>query len=147
MNINTPVSNLLSRNFIRVTPEISIERAEYLLVKKKVQYLIIDENAKFAGVVSQKDIDKFRDKFLLKNVSKDTVILRLRRHIVKDIMRTNLVVVPPHATLFEVCELYKSILFESAFIVEDNRLIGFLNSNFFEKQGRKKCSRRALTSY
>ncbi len=63
VNINRPVSEIMSKNIISITQQTDLEHAANILQEHKIEKLpIIDENGILIGLITYKDITKAKDR-------------------------------------------------------------------------------------
>ncbi len=126
MSLETTVSDVMIKDFALANPEMSIYDAENIFKRNRVQRLAIETEGEFIGVLNLECCKEYRKDLEQKIKSDLAVSLWLKNHKVREIMKTNLVVLSPNATLKEVAGILQSIMFDAIFIVKDGKLLGLL---------------------
>ncbi len=117
MNTGVKVGDLMTRNFIHVSPDTDLKKCAQTMVKKRVGSLIIQDNGKLKGLLTEKDIIWAivkKSKAELKNIK------------VKDLMKRKVVTIRPNADITDAMEKFKKKKVKRLPVVENGKLIGFL---------------------
>jgi len=115
------VGDLMTRNFIWVTPETDLKRCAKTMIKKRVGSLIVKEkdSQKLRGIITEKDIVWA----VVKKSKKD-----LANILVKDIMKRKVVTIKPSADITEALTKIKKKKKRKLPVVENNKVIGMLTT-------------------
>jgi CBS domain-containing protein len=111
------VGDIMTRNFIYVSPKTNIKECAKTLVKKKVGSLIIKEKDKLLGFLTEREII-----WALVKKSKE----ELKDILAQDIMKRKVVTIPPSADLFEAIKRLKHKKIRRMPVVEHGRVIGLI---------------------
>jgi CBS domain-containing protein/ribosomal protein S27AE len=113
------VGDLMTRNFIHVAPETNLKDCAKIMIKKRVGSLIIKEEGKLKGIVTEKDIV-----WAIVKKSKET----FRDIKVKDIMKKKVVTIKPGADIIEAMGRFKKKKIRKLPVVENGKLIGIITT-------------------
>ena len=117
MDTGVKVGDLMTRNFVYVAPDTDLKKCTQIMVKKRVGSLIIKDNDKLKGLLTEKDIIWAivkKSKSDLKNIK------------VKDLMRRKIVTIRPGADITDAMQKFKKKKIRRLPVVENGKLIGFL---------------------
>lgn len=114
------VGDLMTRNFIWVSPATNLQKCAKLMLKKRVGSLIVKEGDKLKGILTEKDIVWV----VLKKSKKD-----LSSIIVGDVMRRKVISIKPSSDIMEALSKMKKKKLRRLPVVENNRVIGMLTVN------------------
>lgn len=115
------VGDLMTRNFIWVTPKTDLKKCAKTMIKKRVGSLIVKEkdSDKLKGIITEKDIIWAvvkKSKKYLANI------------LVEDIMKRKVVTIKPSADITEALQKIKKKKTRRLPVVENNKVIGMLTS-------------------
>jgi len=112
------VADFMDKKFAKLTPETPISKALDILLKKKlIGVIVVDEQDKVAGILSEKDC--------LKVVLHDT-FHRLPDSKVKQYMHQVVQTVPSNMSVVEAAALFLKSRFRRLPVVNGNELVGQL---------------------
>ncbi len=114
------VGDLMTRNFIWVSPDADLQKSAKLMLKKRVGSLIVKDGDKLKGILTEKDIVWV----VLKKSKND-----LSGILVKDVMRRKVVSIKPSADILEALSKMKKKKLRRLPVVENNKVIGMLTVN------------------
>lgn len=117
MDTGIKVGDLMTRNFIHVSPETDLKKCAQIMVKKRVGSLIIQDNGKLKGLLTEKDIVWATVK---------TSKAKLKDIKVKDLMKRKIVTIRPNADITDAMQKFKKKKIRRLPVVENGKLIGFL---------------------
>ena len=116
MNIGVKVGDIMTRDFISVSPDISILEAAKIMVKKHVGSLIIQEDGNLKGILTEKDII-----WTLTKKPKD-----LHKIKVGDIAKRKVVTIKPNTDLISAINLMKKSKFRRLPVTIKKKVIGIM---------------------
>jgi CBS domain-containing protein len=119
MDTGIKVGDLMTRNFIHVSPDTDLRQCAKTMVKKRVGSLIIKDGEKLKGILTEKDIIWA----IVKKSKKD-----LKNIKAKDLMKRKVVTIKPGADITEAIRKFKKKKIRRLPVVERGRLIGFITS-------------------
>ncbi len=140
MKSNTPVSSIMSNTFVRISGDISIGRAEKLMKKKGVDLIAVEKEGEFQGLITAQDFEYFKGSKINDGDKGPHQNLRLRHHLVSEIMHTRLVRLSPGDSISMAVEILRSILFQVIPIVQKNKLIGILTPEDISRSATRRSS-------
>jgi len=117
METGIKVGDLMTRNFIHATPDTNLRDCAKKMVKKRVGSLLIKEDDKLKGILTEKDIIWAivkKSKHDLKNIK------------AKDLMKRKVVTIKPGADITDAMRKFKKKKIKRLPVVENGKLIGFL---------------------
>tara|TARA_Y100000310_G_scaffold135179_1_gene134053 strand:- start:2335 stop:3015 length:681 start_codon:yes stop_codon:yes gene_type:complete len=115
------VGDLMTRNFIWVTPETNLKKCAKTMIKKRVGSLIVKEKnlQKLHGIITEKDVVWA----VVKKSKKD-----LANILVKDIMKRKVVTIKPSADITEALRKIRKKKIRRIPVVENKKVIGMLTT-------------------
>jgi len=111
------VSDVMTRNFVSVSPDTNLLECAKVMVKKKVGSLVLVNNKKLVGFISEKDILWA----MVKKSKKD-----LSQIMAKDIAAKKIATIKPEATLQETIEKMKKLRFRRLPVIQNNEIVGLV---------------------
>lgn len=117
METGIKVGDIMTRNFIFVSPQTDLRECAKTMVKKRVGSLVIQENNVLKGILTEKDIVWV----VVKKTKKD-----LQDILVKDIMKRKVITIKPSADITEALDRLKKKKIRRLPVVENGKLIGLL---------------------
>jgi CBS domain-containing protein len=112
------VREIMSRNVVTVGPKITLREAAKKMVEQSTKFLIVTENDKLVGIVTEWD-------FVKKIATGAKGILDTRLEV---IITRKVIVIPPETEVSEAAEIMTSNNIKRLPIVENNVLIGFVTA-------------------
>jgi len=119
MDTGIQVGDLMTRNFIWVSPDTDLKKCAKTMIKKRVGSLIIKEGDELKGILTEKDIVWA----VVKKSKKD-----LSSILAKDLMKKKVVTIKPGADLAEALKRMKKKKVRRLPIVENKKVIGMLTT-------------------
>jgi len=119
MDTGIKVGDLMTRNFIHVPPETNLRECAKTMIKKRVGSLIIKEDDKLKGILTEKDIIWAivkKSKSGLKDIK------------AKDLMKRKVVTIKPGADITDAITKFRKKKVRRLPVVENGKLIGFLTT-------------------
>ena len=139
VQIELPVSNIMTTNLITLDVEDGLDKAEHLFKKYKIRHIPVIENNKIIGMISMNDLLRisfadgaYREEENISSSIYDMFTLR-------QLMIGNLETVSPDATIKEVAELLVKREFHSLPVVENGKLEGMVTTTDLIKYLLKNC--------
>ncbi len=115
------VGELMTRNFVHVSPDTSLKQCARMMVKRHVGSLIIKEGEKLRGILTEKDMVWAIFK---KSSKKDMSDI-----FAKDLMKRRVVTIKPSADVVDALKRFKKKKIRRLPVVERGKLIGMLTTN------------------
>ena len=110
------VGDIMTRNFVAVKPDTSLKDCAREMIKKRVGSLILKEDQKLFGLITEKDII-----WAMTKSSSD-----LNKIKAKDISSRKVATIKPSADLYEALQRMKKLKFRRLPVVVDGNIIGLL---------------------
>jgi len=114
------VGDLMTRNFIYVSPDTNLKKCATTMVKKRVGSLIVKEKDKLRGILTEKDI-------LWAVVKKSRK--ELDKIFAKDLMKRKVVTIKPSVDIVGALKKMKKTKVRRLPVVESGKVIGMLTLN------------------
>jgi len=139
VQIELPVSNIMTTNLITLDVKESLDKAEHLFKKYKIRHIPVIENEKIIGMISLNDILRisFADGAYREEENISSSIYEM--FTLRQLMIGNLETVSPDATIKQVAELLVKREFHSLPVVENGKLKGMVTTTDLIKYLLKKC--------
>ena len=119
MDTGIKVGDIMTRNFIYVSPETNLRECAKTMIKKRVGSLIIKEEDKLKGILTEKDIIWA----VVKKSKKDLKDIKA-----KDLMKRKVVTIKPDADITDAITRLRKKKVRRLPVVENGKLIGFLTT-------------------
>ncbi|NPE26689.1 CBS domain-containing protein [Methanococcoides sp. SA1] len=117
MSTGLKVGDLMTRNFTHILPETSLKECAKIMIKKKVGSLIIKEDHKLKGILTEKDI--------VWAVAKKSS-QKLEEIKAKDLMTKKVTTIKPGADIAHALKKFKKKKVRRLPVVERKKLIGLI---------------------
>lgn len=117
METGIRVGDLMTRNFIYVSPETNLKKCAETLVKKRVGSLIVKDKEKLTGILTEKDIVWA----IVKKSVKD-----LEKILAKDLAKRKVITIKPSADIIEALNRMKKDKVRRLPVLENGKVIGML---------------------
>jgi CBS domain-containing protein len=139
VQIQLPVSNIMTTNLITLDVQESLDKAEHLFKKYKIRHIPVIENEKIIGMISLNDILRisFADGAYREEENISSSIYEM--FTIRQLMIGNLETVSPDTTIKEVAELLVKREFHSLPVVEKGKLKGMVTTTDLIKYLLKQC--------
>ncbi|MGB5360432.1 CBS domain-containing protein [Eudoraea sp.] len=139
IQIEIPVSNIMTTNLITLDVKASLDKAEHLFKKYKIRHIPVIENEKIIGMISLNDILRisFADGAYREEENISSSIYEM--FTIRQLMIGNLETVSPDSTIKEVAELLIKREFHSLPVVENGKLKGMVTTTDLIKYLLKHC--------
>lgn len=118
-NTGIKVGDLMTRNFIHIKEDTSLKECAKIMIKKRIGSLIVKENDKLKGILTEKDVV-----WTVAKKSKEA----FKDIKAKDIMKRKVVTIRPEADIIEAMRRFKKKKIRRLPVVERGKLIGMLTT-------------------
>lgn len=139
VQIELPVSSIMTTNLITLDVKDGLDKAEHLFKKYKIRHIPVIEKNKIIGMISMNDLLRisfadgaYREEENISSSIYDMFTLR-------QLMIGNLETVSPDATIKDVAELLVKREFHSLPVVENGTLKGMVTTTDLIKYLLKQC--------
>ncbi|MGC9309236.1 MAG: CBS domain-containing protein [Candidatus Nanoarchaeia archaeon] len=120
METGIKVGDLMTRNFIYVNPDTNLKECSKTMVKKRVGSLIVKENNKLKGILTEKDILW-------------AIVKKSKKHLseikAKDLMKRKVITIKPSADITEAMKKMKKKKLRRLPVIENKKVIGIITTN------------------
>ena len=120
MKTGIKVGDLMTRNFIYVSPDTNLKKCAETMVKKRVGSLIVKEQHKLKGILTEKDILWA----LVKKSKEDLAEISAR-----DIAKRKVMTIKPSADIIDALKKMKKLNIRRLPVLENGKVIGMLTLN------------------
>jgi CBS domain-containing protein len=120
MDTGIKVGDLMTRNFISVTPDTNLKECAKTLIKKRVGSLLVQDEDKLKGILTEKDI-------VWAVVKKSAKALEEIK--AKDLMKRKVTTIKPGADITDAMNKFKKKKVRRLPVVERKKLIGLITTN------------------
>ena len=120
MDTGIKVGDLMTRNFVHVSPDTNLKQCAKTMIKKRVGSLLIKENDTLKGILTEKDIVWA----VVKKSHHDLENIK-----VSDLMKRKVTTIKPGADITDAMKKFKKKKIRRLPVVEKKKLIGFITTN------------------
>jgi len=120
MDTGIKVGDLMTRNFIHISPDTNLKECARTMIKKRVGSLIIKDGHKLKGILTEKDIIWA----IVKKSKKDLEEIKA-----KDLMKRRVITIKPGNDITDATQKMKKKKIRRLPVVENGKLIGMLTAN------------------
>lgn len=127
MNIQNPVSQIMTKNLITIHPSDKLSKVEELFSTNKIHHIPVAECKTLVGLISKSDLNLFKRG--LANLSASEKAEELNRYNmveVKEIMTTGIASISSSDKIAVAIEIFKENLFHCIPIVDNEELTGIV---------------------
>ena len=117
METGIKVGDIMTRNFVFVSPETDLRECARVMVKKRVGSLIVKDGDALKGILTEKDIVWA----VVKKTKRD-----LKDILAKDLMKRKVVTIKPGADVTEALDRFKKKKIRRLPVVENGKVIGMI---------------------
>ncbi|WP_156308965.1 CBS domain-containing protein [Sphingobacterium endophyticum] len=126
MKQRVPISQIMTKELITLTPKDSLYDAEKLFIKHNIRHLPIVEGQKLVGVVSYSDLLKISYADVTEEDDIEAVVYDM--YTIPQLMAKSPVTVSPETNIKDVAETLSKVSFHSIPIVEGEDLVGIVTT-------------------
>ncbi|WP_297696564.1 CBS domain-containing protein [uncultured Eudoraea sp.] len=139
VQIELPVSSIMTTNLITLDVKDGLDKAEHLFKKYKIRHIPVIEKNKIIGMISMNDLLRisFADGAYREEENISSSIYEM--FTLRQLMIGNLETVSPDATIKDVAELLVKREFHSLPVVENGTLKGMVTTTDLIKYLLKQC--------
>jgi len=128
MNLLERVNTIMTKDLITLQRYESLIKVERIFKDNAIHHIPIIENDVLVGMVSKSDYLFFKRGFQNTESNERTDQLRLKTHIVNDIMTRGLATLDSDDRINVALEIFKENLFHAIPIVDDKKLVGIVTT-------------------
>jgi CBS domain-containing protein len=120
MEIGVKVGDLMTRNYVYVSPSTSLKECAETLVKKRVGSLIVKSGENLSGILTEKDIIWAVVKKSVRDLSKFSA---------KDLAKRKVITIKPGADVMDALQKMRREKVRRLPVIENGHVIGMLTMN------------------
>ena len=120
MDTGIKVGDLMTRNFVHVSPDTNLKECAKIMVKKRVGSLLVKESEQLKGILTEKDIVWA----VVKKSYNDLEDIKA-----SDLMRRKVTTIKPGADITDAMKKFKKKKIRRLPVVENKKLIGLITTN------------------
>lgn len=128
MNLLAPVSTIMTKDPIVISPNDSMKDVEGLFKKHNIHHLPVTFGGKLVGIVSKSDYLFFKRGFNTRINEEIADIFRLREWKVGEIMTTGLAKMDPNQRINVALDVFSKNLFHAILVTEEEKLVGIVTT-------------------
>lgn len=134
MNLLDKVESIMTKEVISVHENDSLSKVEDIFNEHRIHHIPVVHVARLMGIVSKSDFLFFKRGFNYENQDNKIDRLRLKTHLVSDIMTKGVATLSTDDRINVALEIFKENLFHAIPIMQDDRLVGMLSTYDIIKQ-------------
>lgn len=128
MNINLPVSEIMTRNILRLKLSDELSTAESLFKKNHIRHLPVVDQGHIVGMVSLNDLLRISFADAVDEERDDVETSVYNMFTVEQVMTKKVVSVTSSTTIKEVADLFLTNDFHALPVVDDDNLVGIVTT-------------------
>ena len=128
MNLLAPVSTIMTKEVITVSPEDKLKKVEEIFSRKNIHHLPVIDEGILVGIISKSDYLFYRRGFINDDQSNNLDLFRVKTGKVKEIMTKGIAKLEPNDRIQAAVEVFKENLFHAIPIVEEGFLKGIVTT-------------------
>lgn len=128
MNLLSPISTIMSKDLIIVSPDDTMQEVERLFKKHEIHHLPVVLDGKLLGILSKSDYLFFKRGFIDQTTDARLDLFRLKVWKVRDVMTTGLAKMEPHERINVALEVFSKNLFHAILITKEDKLVGIVTT-------------------
>lgn len=123
MNLLAPVSTIMTKDLITISPNDPIEVISKIFGTKRIHHLPVIEDGQLVGIVSKSDYLFFRRGYSQETQMDDQ---RIKKHKASEIMIKGIAKLEPSDRINVALEIFKENILHAIPVVEDGKLRGII---------------------
>lgn len=129
MNLLSPISTIMTKDIMSLTPSASIAQAASIFENHKVHHIPITLDDKLVGIISMSDYLFFRRGFLDAKEDQKVENIRMNNYEVNYIMTKGIATMEPNEKINVALEIFKENILHAIPIVENGKLVGIVTTH------------------
>lgn len=117
MKTGIKVIEAMTQHPVTIAPNATLKRAANIMAEMHVGSLLVEENKKIVGILSEQDIVR-------KAVAKGNI----EKYLVKNIMEENLITIPPEKDIFEAIKIMRDFNIRHLPVMQDGKFYGLITA-------------------
>jgi CBS domain-containing protein len=138
MKASTPISTIMTKNIIAITPDENLERVELLFNTHKIKHIPVISNGVIIGIISFTDLMRisFAETGEEGSHSVDSIVYNT--FTIEQVMEKDVITVPSDTSIKEVTKILAEREFHALPVVDNGNLVGIITTtdllHYFLKQ-------------
>lgn len=128
MNLLHPVSEIMTRNPVTVSPDDQLIKIDHIFKEHKFHHVPVVEEGKLVGIVSKSDFLFFKRGFNESQTMERMEEVRMRNYTARDIMTKGIAKLSSSDKINVALEIFKVNIFHALPIVDDGKLVGIITT-------------------
>lgn len=128
MNLLKPVSSIMTKKVIAVSPDYTLDKIKELFEKNKIHHMPVVRYKTIIGIISKTDLVHFLHGYQESDMDKFIEETRLRTWKAEEIMTKGLAKVDSNEPIRNVLEVFLLNRFHAIPVVDDEELVGIVTT-------------------
>lgn len=126
MDLNAPVSTIMTKELITVDAHERLLQAQELFRTFRIHHLLVTEEDKLVGILSKTDLLHFIDFMIPGEQEAYLTRIRLRKYRIGELMTSDPITVHPEDSIRVALEVFRTNLFRALPVVSRDKLLGIV---------------------
>ena len=128
MNLLKPISSIMTKNVLTVTPKDSLVEVKRIFDEHNIHHLPVVHFKKIVGMISKSDFLYFLHGYIPNSIDKMAEINRLKTFCAENIMTKKMAKVNKDDTIRTVLEVFRLNRFHALPVLEGEELVGIVTT-------------------
>lgn len=128
MKKNVPVSEIMTKNIIKLNLSDELTKAEELFKKHKIRHIPVVSDNKIVGMLSYTDLLRVSYADAVKEEAENVESIVFNMFTVRQVMAKEIIVISPTTTIKETAEILSKNEFHALPVCEDEVLVGIVTT-------------------
>ncbi len=128
MNIQAPVSTIMTTKLLTVSPKDTLQEVKDIFDNNKIHHVPVVKYKNLLGIISKTDLLHFVKGFSKNNYDEIINTTRLKNYLAEDIMTTGIAKLDSDSKISTALKVFKENLFHAIPIMEDNEIVGIITT-------------------
>ena len=144
MNLQAPVSSIMSENLITVTEKDRLTKVSDIFKKHKIHHIPVVLGEQIVGIISREDLYLFKKGIGSGSAEKMINEIRFDNYKAEVIMTRGLAKVEPNDKIEVALDIFCKNIFRALPVVEDDKLVGIITTYDILLQLNKESSKSTI---
>jgi CBS domain-containing protein len=126
MDLNQPISNVMTMHPVCLHPSNAIKYAETLFKTRQFRHLPVIDRGKLVGIITKSDLLCFQQGYETGRIDRESFHIKTGQ--IKDIMTPDPITLPPTASIRDAMLEFSKNDFHAIPIVEEDRVVGIFTT-------------------
>ncbi|SDX32451.1 CBS domain-containing protein [Flavobacterium degerlachei] len=128
MKNNVPVSDIMTKNVIKLNLSDELTKAEELFKKHKIRHIPVVSNNKIVGMLSYTDLLRVSYADAADDAADNVESIVFNMFTVRQVMAKEIVIISPSSTIREAAEILSKFEFHALPVCEGELLVGIVTT-------------------